>query len=144
MNFPEIFGVMKLAAQQVIILYLMVAVGFVTDKTRLFTEKAALMCTDLLFYIITPAKIIESFLTLEYSSDTLKNLFIAIGMGLLMHAIAAVISTLSFRRCDKENLFHKIYSIIMFYTIKLSFCRVDCIWGGVFPLYRLATRKWRI
>ncbi len=103
MNFTDIFGVMKLAAQQVLILYLMVAVGFVTDKTHLFTEKAALMCTDLLFFIITPAKIIESFLTLEYSPDTLKNLFIAIGMGLLMHAAAAVISTLSFRGGDKEK-----------------------------------------
>ena len=48
------------------------------------------------------------------------------------------------RRCGKENLFHKIYSIIMIYTIKLCFCREDCLCGKAFPLYRIATRKWRI
>ena len=103
MNFAEMAGVMKLAATQVCILYIMVAVGFITDKAGVFTEKAALRCTDLLFYIITPAKIIESFFTLEYSSDTAKKLFVAMGMGMIMHGIAAVISTLSFRRCDKEK-----------------------------------------
>ena len=42
MNFAEMAGVMKLAATQVCILYIMVAVGFITDKAGVFTEKAAL------------------------------------------------------------------------------------------------------
>lgn len=103
MDFSSTTGVMLLAAQQVAILYIMVAVGFIADKVGLYTEKTALKCTDLLFYIITPAKIIESFLTLEYSADTAKKLFIALGLGMVMHAIGAVISTFVFNRGDKDK-----------------------------------------
>ena len=42
-----------IAAEQVAILYILVAVGFIADRTKLFTEKAARLCTDLMFYIIT-------------------------------------------------------------------------------------------
>ena len=46
---------MLLAGEQVIILYLIAAVGFVADKVGFFPEKTAKNCTDLLFYIVTPA-----------------------------------------------------------------------------------------
>ena len=39
-----------IAAEQVAILYILVAVGFIADRTKLFTEKAARLCTDLMFY----------------------------------------------------------------------------------------------
>lgn len=93
----------SVAATQVIILYLIAAVGLIADKLGLFTEKTAKACTDLLFYIITPAKIIESFITLEYSRDTLKKLFIAIGCGMILHTVSSVISALSFNRCEAEK-----------------------------------------
>ena len=51
------------AAMQVAVLYVLVAVGFVCDKTGLYTEKAARLTNDLLFYIVTPAIIIQSFTT---------------------------------------------------------------------------------
>ena len=78
---------MLIASKQVVMLYIMALVGAVADKTGVFTEKTAKKCTDLLFYIVTPAKIIESFLNLEYSDRALRGLFIAIGMGLLFHLI---------------------------------------------------------
>ena len=56
-----------IAAEQVAILYILVAVGFIADRTKLFTEKAARLCTDLMFYIITPAKIVQSFISMEFS-----------------------------------------------------------------------------
>ena len=43
----------SIAARQVLILYILVAVGAVADNTKLFTEKTAKACTDLLFYVIT-------------------------------------------------------------------------------------------
>lgn len=94
---------MLTAAEQVIILYVIVAVGFVADKCGVFTEKVARSCTDLLFYVITPAKIIQSFLTLEYNPETAKGLFVAIGCGLLLHGVAAIISTLCFNKSGAEN-----------------------------------------
>ena len=79
-----------IAAEQVAILYIMAAIGVICDKTGIYTEKTGKKCTDLLFYVITPAKILESFFTLEYSTETVKGLFIAVGCGLMMHACAAL------------------------------------------------------
>lgn len=97
------FKNMMLAAEQVGILYIIVAVGFFADKFGLYTEKTAKSCTDLLFYIVTPAKIIESFFTLEYSAESVKGLFIALGCGFLLHTVAAVVSTFVFNKCDIEK-----------------------------------------
>ena len=79
-----------IAAEQVAILYLMAVIGAIAAKTGIYTESVAKKCTDLLFYVITPAKILESFFTLEYSTQAVKGLFIAVGAGLAMHAAAAL------------------------------------------------------
>lgn len=92
-----------LTGKQVIILYVLVAVGFIADKTGLFTEKTALKCTDLLFYIITPAKILESFLTLEYSAEMAKKLFVAMGFGAILHVVAVALCTVAFNKCPKDK-----------------------------------------
>lgn len=62
---------MLTAAEQAAVLYIIVAVGVIADKTGLYTEKVAKSCTDLLFYIATPAMIINSFLP---SNTTLRRL----------------------------------------------------------------------
>ncbi len=90
-----------IAAEQVAVLYIIVAVGFLADKTKLFTEKTAKRCTDLLFYIIAPAIIINSFLSIEYSSKTVKGLFAAIGCGMLLHTVAIIINAPFFRKGDR-------------------------------------------
>ena len=94
---------MLIAAEQVAILYIMAVIGIIADKTGIYTEKTGKACTDLLFYVITPAKILESFFTLEYSTEHLKGLFIAIGCGLLMHAIAAGVISAFFNKTKPEQ-----------------------------------------
>ena len=94
---------MLTAAQQVLILYIIVAVGFAAEKFGVYPEKVARSCTDLLFYVITPAKIIQSFITLDYNPETAKGLFIAIGCGLLLHGVAALISTAVFNKSGAEK-----------------------------------------
>ena len=94
---------MMIAAKQVVILYLLVAVGAVCDKVHLFTEKTAKACTDLLFYVITFCVIVQSFLTMDNTASNTKNLLIAIGCGMLMHLVAALISVPLFRRGDKAR-----------------------------------------
>ncbi|MBQ3149764.1 MAG: AEC family transporter [Clostridia bacterium] len=92
------FDNMMIAAKQVTILYILVAVGAVADKTKLFSEKTAKACTDLLFYIICFCVIVQSFLQMDNNSENTKNLFIAIGCGMLMHLTAALISAPFFRK----------------------------------------------
>ena len=87
-----------IASEQVAILYILVAVGAIADKAGIYTEKVAKSCTDLLFYIITPAVIVESFLSLEYNPETAKSLFIAMGCGFILHIVSAGISAAVFNR----------------------------------------------
>lgn len=68
---------MATAAQQVLILYLIVAVGFVADRSKVFTQDTAKKSNDLLFYIITPAVIIQSFMNMEFDTKTASTLGIA-------------------------------------------------------------------
>lgn len=63
----QFFGYMATAFGQVSILAVLVAVGYVCDKTKLYTQKVSKASNDLLFYIITPAVIINSFLNVEFN-----------------------------------------------------------------------------
>jgi len=92
----------KILAQQVGILYFMVIIGIFCDKIGWFTQKAGKMCTDLLFYIITPSVIVKSFLTQEFTPESGKRLLIALGCGFLLHFVAIGINTPLFSRGDKD------------------------------------------
>ena len=92
-----------IASEQVAILYVLVAVGAIADKVGIYTEKVAKSCTDLLFYIITPAVIIQSFCTLEYNPETVKGLFTAIACGFVLHIVSAAISSLVFNKCNMDE-----------------------------------------
>lgn len=55
---------------QVMVLAVMVAVGFFGDRFGYFTEHAARLCNNLLFYVITPCVIVNSFLNVEYTRQS--------------------------------------------------------------------------
>ncbi len=68
---------MSVAAQQVAILYLIVAVGFIADRIGIFKQTTAKLSNDLLFYIITPTVIIQSFMKMEFNKDTISSFVLA-------------------------------------------------------------------
>lgn len=92
-----------IAAKQVIILYIIVAVGYVCDKVGVFTEKTARASNDLLFYIITPCVIINSFLTTEFTAETAKGLALAGACAALTHITGIVLSAPFFRKKEDKN-----------------------------------------
>lgn len=102
----------SIVAKQVGILYILVIVGIITDKIKLFTEKTAKACTDLLFYIVTPSVIINSFFKQEFSPESVRNLLISIGCGFLLHIIAIFITFPFFSKGDKDrNAIYKFGSV---------------------------------
>lgn len=118
------FENVKIAAQQVGILYIIVLVGVICDKVGIFTEKTAKATTDLLFYIITPCVIIKSFLTQEFTKETGLSLLTAVGFGFLLHFVAIGLNTLIYLKSDKEkNCIYKyssIYGNVGYMTLPLT------------------------
>ncbi len=92
-----------IAVKQVVILYIIVAGGYVCDKTKVFTEKTARACNNLLFYAITPCVIVNSFLTTELSADTARGLVLAAGCAALTHVMGIILSLPFFRDTKKPN-----------------------------------------
>lgn len=118
------FDNILIAARQVGILYIMVLVGVICDKIGWFTEKTGRACTDLLFYIITPSVIINSFFTREFTKDSGIKLLISVGCGFLLHFVAIAVNTPLFSKGNKdENCVYKygaIYGNVGYMTLPLT------------------------
>lgn len=91
------------AGQQVIILYIIVAVGFICDKTKVYTEKAARLTNDLLFYIVTPCIIIQSFTNVEFTHENFRNLMMSFIGGTVLHLAGILISLPLFNKHPIET-----------------------------------------
>ena len=90
-------------AQQVFILYILIAVGFFADKSGLYTEKASKLNTNLLFYIVTPLVIVNSFLTIDNSPENLQNFGIAALLGVALHVVGIILVLPLFRKTEKSK-----------------------------------------
>ena len=81
-------------------------------------------CTDLLFYIITPCVIINSFFTSEFTKESGTKLLIALGCGFLLHFIAIAINTPLFSKGDKDEgcvyKYGAIYGNVGYMTLPLT------------------------
>ena len=92
-----------IAVKQVVILYIIVAGGYICDKTGVFTEKTARACNNLLFYVITPCVIVNSFMTTEFTADTAKGLLLAACCGALTNTTGILLSLPFFRDRKKPT-----------------------------------------
>lgn len=88
---------------QVLILAVIVLVGFFGDRMGFFTEKTARGCNDLLFYIITPAVIINSFSSIRFSKENALDFLLAFLCALAFHVIAIVVSLFVFNKGERDR-----------------------------------------
>lgn len=105
------FTNMKSAAMQVAILYLIVLIGFICDRAKIYTEKTAVATVDLLLYIIVPCMLITSFIEMEMTADTVKKFFISLGVAFATHFISIGLNLPFFRKKDDVNPIFKYASI---------------------------------
>ena len=91
------------AFTQVVILFLVAAVGFICHKTGIYTEKASRLTTNLLFYMVAPAIIIRSFYGMDYNRDALKALLLALIGGILFHVVGMVFSSVLFNKGGNDT-----------------------------------------
>lgn len=89
---------LKVVAVQVIILYLISGIGFIADKTKIFVQADGKRLVDLLFNLILPIAIVNSFLSMERTPEHIRGLLISFALAVLTHIIAIAISSLTFRK----------------------------------------------
>lgn len=99
----EIFHYAGNVAAQVGIMLLLILAGFLAAKCKWIGEDGVQQMINLLFYIVTPMVIIDSFLSVEYSSARLYSLLLMAGCAALVHLIGAVVSLLAYRREPQEK-----------------------------------------
>lgn len=97
------FEYMLAAFWQVAILAIMVAIGYACDKTGLYTEKTAKACNDLLFYIITPAVIINSFLNVQFTKENGLSYLLFFGIIAAFHIVGALLTAPLFRKSGEHR-----------------------------------------
>ena len=79
--------------QQVLILFIIIAVGYIFGKTKVFSEIGAKNMTDFVLYIVCPCVVINAFQR-EYDPSEITNLAITAGLALLAHIIPTVLAYL--------------------------------------------------
>ena len=98
---------MMTAAQQVVILYLIVAVGFIADRLHIFGQDTAKRSNDLLFYVITPVVMVQSFINMEFSMQTAKSFVIAFVCMFGTLTVGILLAIPFFNKAGKDGAIYK-------------------------------------
>lgn len=88
--------------QQVLVLFVLIAVGFLCGKKRIITDSSAKHITDIVLYVVTPCIMVSSFQR-EFSVELLANLGIMAVCAALVFAASIGISHLVFRGKDESR-----------------------------------------
>ena len=86
-------------AQQVLVLFILIAVGAVLGKRGIMTDKTARLCSDLALLVATPCVIISSFRR-ESTPENWISLGVSLGAALFIHLLGIAIAHLLFRKRD--------------------------------------------
>ena len=108
----EFLGNLQIVAVQVIILYLIAFVGFFADKSKIFVRADATKLVDLIFNLILPFAIINSFLSMERTREHIRGLILSVLLAVLTHIFAIAVASPCFRKRPKaeQGVYH--YAIV--------------------------------
>ena len=98
-------------AQQVLVLFILVGVGFVCGKKQVITAEASKKMTDIVLYVVTPCVMIAAFQR-EFSFDLLGKVAVAAAAAVLIMTASILFARLTIR--DKNESRKKVlrFSVI--------------------------------
>ena len=91
-----------LTAQQVGVLFALIAVGYVCRKTNFLSDAFVKGCVNLLLLIVTPCLIVHVFQR-PFTGTALANLGLALAVAFIAHLIGIVFAEICFRRTDERQ-----------------------------------------
>lgn len=91
-----------LLANQVFIMFLLIAVGYVLYKIRMVDEQTTDHLTKILLYIVTPSVIIQTY-QVDYTKEKGQELLLALGLSAVAMAIGVLVSYLVYIKKNRES-----------------------------------------
>ena len=92
--------IVSIVANQVLIMFLLIAVGAVLSKTKMLSENGAKDISAILMYIVTPALMITAYQR-DYDPAEAGGLLWCFGLSVITHLVAIGIGTLIFRKNER-------------------------------------------
>lgn len=89
------FSNFLIISQQVIVLFILIAVGFLCGKKGVITEHASKKMTDIVLYVVTPCVMISAFQR-EFTAETLGKVLVAALTASAILAVSVIIVKLVF------------------------------------------------
>lgn len=96
------FANISQVAVQVLILFILIGVGFICQRTKILNDTTVKGMSDLVVYFITPANIINAFQR-EFRVDLLKGLGYSFLLAFLTFGIATVVARFAIREKDENK-----------------------------------------
>ncbi|MBO4559454.1 MAG: AEC family transporter, partial [Lachnospiraceae bacterium] len=87
-------------AVQVLILFILIAVGFVCRKVKILDDRAVSGMASLVLYVVTPANIINAFHR-EFRADLLRGLLLSFLAAFLTFGVACILAKFLIREKDE-------------------------------------------
>lgn len=102
----------------------MAGVGFVTDKIGLFKQSDGKRLIDLIFNVVLPIAIINTFIKMEYTLSHVKGLVVAFVCAIATHIFGALISLFTFKKqnVNLRGIYHyaTVFSNASFLALPLA------------------------
>ncbi len=113
----------SIVANQVVIIFILIAIGFTLTKIKLLTKKGADEFTTLLLNVVTPCVLLNAYQE-RFSIAEAKKLGEAALLTVIIHAVAIIIGSFIFRKSKENkinriNIFATVYSNCGFMAIPL-------------------------
>ncbi len=126
-----------ICAQQVVVLFLLMATGTVAVKTGVLKPENKQAFSNLLVYLVVPAMILNSY-RMEFSAEILRNLLAAFGMSMLAICIGTVITlVLTARRKDSRAPIFQ-FATVFSNAAYMGFPLISALFGAEGLLYASA------
>lgn len=100
-------------ASQVLVLFVLIAVGFLCGKKGILNDLSAKKITDIVLYVVTPCVMISAFQR-EFSFELLGKIFIAVLCAVLIMTGSILIAKLFFH--DKEESRNKVLQFAVIFS----------------------------
>jgi len=83
-------------AQQVLMLFMLVAIGFILGKLKLLSTQGALSMSNLMLYVVTPCAILSSFQR-PLEAEHLHNFLLILAVSAILHVALVVLAQVTLR-----------------------------------------------